>query len=120
MSKSTPWGVSDYARTQAPGITWHSTPGHGGIELSAARLAAMPASLRSFKPWAGAGWFEEDCDWSIACLAFPEAFEPRSCYYAAQQARSDYFAKNGLQPAYFDTPQWAEVQRKAAEHHEEA
>ena len=38
----------------------------------------MPKVLREYQPYAkgpGSGrWFEEDCDWSIVALAFPEYF----------------------------------------------
>jgi hypothetical protein len=36
----------------------------------------MPAALRSVNPFAGEGWYEEDIDWAIVALAFPEAFTP--------------------------------------------
>jgi hypothetical protein len=119
MKRSTPWGQADYSRAQAEGITWHSTPGHGGIELSEERMRAMPASLLAFKPWAGRGWYEEDCDWCIPCLAFPMEFEPRSCYYAAMQARSDYIRKrigaDYFAPSLLGPTCWDVVQQRAAE-----
>jgi hypothetical protein len=69
----TPWGAPDYFREIAPGIASYSTPGHGGIWLSPERRAAMPAPLRDFPPFGGnAGWYEEDEDWRIPYLAFPE------------------------------------------------
>jgi len=34
----------------------------------------MPGPLRHFQPFAGANWYEEDCDWCIVALAFPEFF----------------------------------------------
>ena len=70
----TPWGVPDFVKEIAPGITCYSTPSHGGYHLSDARVASMPKPLREFKPWAGHGWYEEDCDWSIVALAFPQFF----------------------------------------------
>jgi hypothetical protein len=58
----------------APGITLYSTASHGGCHLSPARIASMPKSLRKFQTWAGPGWYEEDCDWSVVALAFPQFF----------------------------------------------
>jgi hypothetical protein len=75
---NTPWGLSDDAGTViAPGIIAYTTPSHGGYHLSAERLAAMPAALRALRPFSGStGWYEEDCDWAIVVLAFPEHFQP--------------------------------------------
>lgn len=72
----TPWGLADHVTEIAPGIVSYSTPSHGGIHLSDARLAAMPKLLRELKTWAGPGWYEEDCDWSVVALAFPQFFKP--------------------------------------------
>ncbi len=72
----TPWGLADHVTEIAPGIVSYSTPSHGGIHLSPARLAAMPKPLRDFRPWAGLGWYEEDCDWAVVALAFPQFFKP--------------------------------------------
>ena len=32
----------------------------------------------SFNGRGKAGWFEEDCDWCMVALAFPEAFPPEA------------------------------------------
>jgi hypothetical protein len=65
----------------APGIVSVSTPSHGGIHLSSERIAEMPKPLQDFvpfrRPQSGLGqWFEEDCDWSVVALAFPQFFKP--------------------------------------------
>jgi len=31
--KSTPWGAPDHVEEYVPGITWYSTPSHGGLKL---------------------------------------------------------------------------------------
>ncbi len=58
----------------APGIVFYSTTSHGGYWLSPARIAALPKPLREFQPFAGTNWYEEDADWSIVALAFPQFF----------------------------------------------
>jgi hypothetical protein len=58
----------------APGIVCYSTPSHGGYWLSPERVAEMPKPLREFKPFAGPNFYEEDADWSIVALAFPQLF----------------------------------------------
>jgi hypothetical protein len=78
---TTPWGIPDTSEEIAPGIVFYSTPSHGGFWLSPERVAAMPKPLRDFVPFGGlqAGpgrWFEEDCDWSVVALAFPQFFKP--------------------------------------------
>ena len=42
----------------------------------------MPKCLREFKPWAGPNWYEEDCDWSIVAVAFPQFFKPEDVTHA--------------------------------------
>ena len=47
---STPWGAPQSARQIAVGIVKYSTASHGGIHLTAARIAAMPEALRGIAP----------------------------------------------------------------------
>jgi hypothetical protein len=47
----------------------YSTPGHGGIHLSKTRQEAMPVAFRI-----DGGWYEEDCDWALVAVVWPEAF----------------------------------------------
>ncbi len=70
----TPWGPAQQSKEIAPGIVRHDTASHGGYYVSPARVALMPKPLREFKPFAGANWYEEDCDWCIVALAFPQYF----------------------------------------------
>lgn len=84
----TPWGLSFNPKEITPGITLHRTEGHGGLELSAARLAAMPAVLRELPTWAGTRWYEEDCDWALVVLAFPQFFPDGHCHAAIRTARN--------------------------------
>ncbi|MBX5166809.1 MULTISPECIES: DUF7007 domain-containing protein [unclassified Rhizobium] len=69
MSASTPWGGSQMAVIYADGIVAHNTAGHGGLHLSAARNAKIHPLLRKDTPW-----YEEDCEWAIVALSFPELF----------------------------------------------
>ena len=54
---------------------------HGGYYVSPARVASMPEPLREFKPWAGDNWYEEDCDWCIVALAFPQFFPQQYVFF---------------------------------------
>ena len=99
--RSTPWGHADHQETIAPGIVEVSTPSHGGVWLSAARVLEMPEMLRAQSRFNNNGnWFEEDCDRVLVVLSFPKLFSPFSVYHALKAARSmstpdwDYFKFN--------------------------
>ncbi|MGQ8633923.1 DUF7007 domain-containing protein [Agrobacterium sp. DKPNP3] len=69
MSASTPWGASQMAVIYADGVIAHSTAGHGGFHLSADRNGKVHPLLRKDCPW-----YEEDSEWAIVALSFPELF----------------------------------------------
>lgn len=69
MSCSTPWGSSQLATIYAEGMVSHATAGHGGFHLSAERNARVHPMLRNDTPW-----YEEDVEWAIVALTFPELF----------------------------------------------
>jgi len=66
---STPWGPSQGATLYAEDVVFHSTAGHGGIHLSAARNRVVHPMLR-----AEGGWYEEDEAWAIVAITFPHLF----------------------------------------------
>lgn len=74
---STPWGQPDHVDHVAPGIDFYSTPSHGGYHLDLERQAHVKRTLPTFRPFAGAPWYEEDCDAAVVVLMFPEAFPGR-------------------------------------------
>lgn len=65
----TPWGASQGATVYAEGVTSHSTAGHGGFKLSAARNRKVHPMLR-----AKGSWYEEDAEWAIVAITFPHLF----------------------------------------------
>lgn len=87
MLYHTPWGAPQQQSCVAPGITRISTAGHGGYHLDAAAVAALPPGLAGFDTFAGGDgcggrWFEEDEDWCVVALAFPQLFEPYEVWCA--------------------------------------
>lgn len=70
MGTSTIWGTADCSMKIARGIVSYSTPSHGGFHLSPTRQAEMPEVLKI-----ESGWYEEDCDWCLVVMAFPQFFE---------------------------------------------
>ena len=69
VAASTPWGSSQHATIYAEGIVSHVTAGHGGFHLSAERNARVLPMLRKSSPW-----YEEDAEWAIVALSFPDLF----------------------------------------------
>lgn len=53
----------------AEGIVSHMTAGQRGFHLSAERNACVLPMLRKFSPW-----YEEDAEWAIVALTFPDLF----------------------------------------------
>ena len=62
-----PWGSVQDRWTLAEGITRVETASHGGIKLSAARLAEMPEDERTVD-----GWYEEDAEATYVLRHFVE------------------------------------------------
>ena len=76
MKKQTPWGTAQDSHTIAEGITFYSTAGHGGIQLSNERWKELKSILPTFEPFCGApGWLEEDCDYFYAMFCWPEHWD---------------------------------------------
>lgn len=75
-----PWGAIDGIVVFAPGVALITTSSHGGFWLSRERLAAVPVEWREARfgraKFAASPWFEEDCDWTMVALTFPELFPP--------------------------------------------
>jgi len=69
MSVSTPWGGSQMAVVYAEGVVAHLTSGHGGFQLSTERNTKVYRLLRKDMPW-----YEEDCEWAIVAISFPDLF----------------------------------------------
>jgi len=70
----TPWGQADHYEQIAPGVYRVDTPSHGGYWVREFARAKWPENLRDYEPFAGVGWYEEDCDWAIVALAMPHLF----------------------------------------------
>lgn len=105
VPKRTPWGESDgYEREFAPGLILFSTPSHGGFWVGPERNKVITDRFPGFKPFAGPGWYEEDTDWAIVVVCFPEYFKPHHIRGAIKIIRSgsDYWA--AVAP-WFDTPE---------------
>ncbi len=96
---NTPWGPAQSQRAIAPGIIEVSTASHGGLALSAARWQELNERLPGLKSFAGPGWLEEDCDYNLAVLAWPDLW-PREDYIGA------FFAVRHLEGRDENTEDW--------------
>ncbi len=65
----TPWGAAQTQRQLGDGVIQVSTASHGGIHLSPTRNAHVHKAWRDRQ-----GWYEEDSDWAVAALTFPNLF----------------------------------------------
>ena len=83
----TPWGAIDLETSIAPGITFVSTPSHGGFRLTPGRNMYVPLIVRerTFNHLGLKGWYEEDCDAALVVVFFPECF-PHDKVQAAHRA----------------------------------
>jgi hypothetical protein len=86
---NSPWGLIQQVKQIAEGIWQVSTASHGGLKVSDQRLAAMPAE-RHTTPYSHGGWFEEDLDWALVAVSFPEAFTPEDLAMARQSLAQYY------------------------------
>ncbi len=68
--RESPWGAVQHEAEIAPGITQVSTASHGGIFITPERNARVHGAWRR-----KGGWYEEDCDWAIVAITFPEHFQ---------------------------------------------
>lgn len=84
-----PWGTVEHCTKVAEGIWSVSTSGHGGIKLDRERNAKVPKGARR-----AGGWYEEDCEWCLVALVFPEAFKE------AERSWADATAKNWFPEEY--------------------
>jgi hypothetical protein len=62
-----PWGSIQHVTVLADGVWSVDTAGHGGLKLSRERQARMPEYMRR-----SAGWYEEDCEWSLPVCVMPD------------------------------------------------
>src|SRR3974390_413243 len=94
MATDTPWGYADHVARRTRGVTFYSTPGHGGFKVSNGKLCRIPLEWRkaSFCEQGMSGWFEEDCDWCLVALSFPELFSEKELV-AARSTFDSCFSK---------------------------
>lgn len=80
----TPWGAAQTRKTLGDGVTQVTTAGHGGIHLIPDRNRQVHAVWRD-----AAGWYEEDDEWSVVAVTFPNLFTPEQVLEAHRLAK-DY------------------------------
>lgn len=112
---NTPWGIADNVKDVAGDgtVVAVSTAGHGGIGVHTSRT--MPAYFRSQALRSGDWlWFEEDCDWAIPALSFPDLFpkDQDSAKKTLCNWHPDVYAKHyGQRPTAAESLKVAELER---------
>lgn len=71
----TPWGPVQSRHSITPDLTLVTTASHGGIHVSSRAWDRIRTAIPAFVPFAGAPWLEEDCDFHVAVLLWPAAFD---------------------------------------------
>lgn len=71
---TTPWGDPQHETYIARGITHYITAGHGGYKLSKIRNRTIKKKLPNFIPYGGECWYEEDLDFALVIVCFPQFF----------------------------------------------
>lgn len=78
-----PWGAIEDVSEVAAGIVFATTPTHGGYRLSPERLALVDPR------WGCPGpWFNEDEEWAIVAVTFPEVFSAANAEGALEHAHA--------------------------------
>jgi hypothetical protein len=70
----TPWGMPDSLVDACPGVWFVSTSSHGGYYVDDSVLDRIPEAFRKATFCRDPNFYEQDCDWAIIALFFPEAF----------------------------------------------
>ena len=90
----TPWGAADSRQTFGLGVSFYSTPSHGGFYVDRTREAVLDERLREVGITAKqarfgypTGWYEEDCAALAVVFAFPELFPRDDPQEALDQLR---------------------------------
>jgi hypothetical protein len=79
----TPWGNADHVLEIGEGAWFVSTPSHGGIKLDRKRNAKVHWAWRRT-----GGWYEEDVEWAIVAVTFPELYEPENHLHGIKIAKN--------------------------------
>jgi hypothetical protein len=82
---NTPWGPSQQTKRFSNGIVRVDTAGHGGYYVPAELQSQMPECYRKAD-----GWYEEDCEWAMVAVSFPDFFAPATVVDADRTLRNWY------------------------------
>lgn len=86
LPKRSPWGKVQSAVVKIPGIVEVSCAGHGGVRVDPKLNKKIPESVRQ-----RGGWYEEDVEWAIVALVFPEAYPDSDAQRQAKFTMRDYY-----------------------------
>jgi hypothetical protein len=85
IPQNTPWGEIQSFRIELGGIISFETGAHGGLKVPKKLNEKIPKYLRR-----SGGWYEEDCDWCIPIVIFPQFFS-KGDYVNARSSLKENF-----------------------------
>jgi hypothetical protein len=84
---STPWGSAHGAYEYAEGLVFCHTASHGGLYCSLARWCELLERFPRFVPFnRNSQWLEEDEDFALAPIVWPQFFDPPAVFNAVRTA----------------------------------
>lgn len=85
----TPWGAPHDATEFGPGVTFYSTPSHGGFHLAPEQDRQVPSALKSDR-YCPTDWYEEDCEWAVVAIIHHRLFREAELKAALQTYRQSF------------------------------
>ena len=80
----TPWGEAQSVEPVGTSMCWVLTASHGGLYVDDAlngqidRVWRVDGTYDDNGTYLPGGWYEEDCDWAVPVVTFPDRFTPRT------------------------------------------
>jgi hypothetical protein len=107
----TPWGPPCHTTDHGLGIRFCSCEGHGGFYVPRHRWSELAALwgdlLPSLHLYSPPGWFEEDCDWCLVFLTWPDITSDTQLLGAYMQAKQT--AESRIKHSAIEGGAWATV-----------
>jgi len=106
---SSPWGEIDHVYKYAPGVSFVSTPGHGGMRVTLKALKEYACDFEYlYKKAIKLGnylYFEEDCDFPLFLFDCPRILKAYAAKHGANEDEVFNTMKSSVKhwhPDYFD------------------
>jgi hypothetical protein len=112
------WGFNQTFSKIGSGVYWVDTQTHGGIVVSKTRAAQIKEKFPDFHSSFSSNYeYEEDCDWAVVAMAFPDLFDDYGfyCAYRTLACREGSEWIKHIDDSLRD--RFAEIMKKYADHY---